>query len=472
MTRPLMTIALITFAACNEAPEGLELSLAPAAPATTDDLVLTVDVTDPDGDALITSIEWTADGTEMPDLSGESTVPAAQTAKGQVWEATVTVSDGKETTDPATASVTVVNTAPTAESAVISPNPATTLTVLSVTWDEADLDGDTLTATFDWSIAGTSVGDGETLQSGIAQKGDTVLVEVTVDDGEATASTTAQIDIDNVPPGPPTIQLRPVDIVNPSNDDLRCTITGDGFDVDADDLSYEIEWLVDGAEWTGRTSTTTHPDDTIARADLVSGQSWVCRARSDDGDDVSDWVSSAAVQVVACRSETVTLIATDSACNSEPNGNTWMDNRVRAYNYPTSNQDIVGWMKFDLSRVPSTAEVTKATMRLHEEWGRTYQNPEMVFVESDDNDWTRSTITGDSPPKGEEISESYTSFTIDGWNTFEIDPLLWDWGADIDAGTATIGIDNIAERYSYVYFHGPTATGMEPELELTYEVCD
>lgn len=650
--RTAIPLLMISVAACNAPPDIISVSLAPEAPTTVDALILTVDATDADENEIELTVEWTVDGAPQVDLADALTVPAARTAKGQTWTATVIASDGVLDTAPEQASVGVVNTPPTGESVAISPEQpaitdsltctpagfsdvdgdaeqwryawtvdgidvgdeptlavasvgygqvaictvvptdgdaegdaisarvtgintapvlrdlslapslattstdltavpgaagdvdgdevrvlyawtvndvavaetgatlsadhfvkgdvvavtatptdeidlgeavstsigisnsapavadlaitppeATTLDALTLSWAATDPDGDSILAISTWRIDGASVGSGTTLAPGVAQKGDTVRAEVIVSDGTDDSTDTVEITVGNAPPAAPGVAIDPADGPREGEDDLLCFVATDATDPDAaDTLDYTFSWSADGVAWMGSTATTTYPGDTIGRGDTTGGETWTCSVVADDGTDVSP-AATASVDVVTCTTSTVYINADDSGCISY--GSTrevWKDNRVRAYN-DSSKSDVVGWLLFDLSGVDPDAEVLSASVDLFEEWGSVDGAPKLVFVESPTTGWSRSTLTTTSVVKGGRISGETTSFTFNGWNTFDLDVDDWDWETDLANGEATIGTDNVAFGYSFVYFEGPDTTGKVPELALEIEVC-
>ena len=86
----------------NAPPTAPEIAIDPAYPTDDDDLVVIeeVEATDPDGDALDYTWEWTRNGAVTADDS--DAVAAADTTIDEVWTVTVTVDDGWEsaTSDP------------------------------------------------------------------------------------------------------------------------------------------------------------------------------------------------------------------------------------------------------------------------------------------------------------------------------------------------------------------------------------
>lgn len=79
----------------NIAPVASNALLSPDPARTGDNLTLTYDFSDLDSDSEMNSeILWTRNGTLMPSLNGSLTVPASETTRGEVWQATVRPGDG------------------------------------------------------------------------------------------------------------------------------------------------------------------------------------------------------------------------------------------------------------------------------------------------------------------------------------------------------------------------------------------
>ena len=134
----------------NTAPTAPVVDVTPNSPDTTADLVcsITTQSTDADGDTVTYTYQWYKDSVLQSGLT-TNTVPAAETAKGQVWKCVVTPSDGTASGSSAEDQVTIQNSAPTAPVAAVtpeSPDGAVDL-VCSITTESTDADGDTITYT-------------------------------------------------------------------------------------------------------------------------------------------------------------------------------------------------------------------------------------------------------------------------------------------------------------------------------------
>ncbi len=110
------TALILLASACNKPPGAPTVAISPEAPRTGDNLEATItspSVDDNAKDTVSYSYRWTQDGLERGDLE-EASVPASLTTKGETWEVVVTPSDNKVPGEPATASVVIANTPPTA----------------------------------------------------------------------------------------------------------------------------------------------------------------------------------------------------------------------------------------------------------------------------------------------------------------------------------------------------------------------
>jgi len=85
----------------------------------------------------------------------------------------------------------------------------------------------------------------------------------------------------NDAPGAPTIELTPA--APAPTDDIVCGVTVDAPDTESDTITYTVTWTLGGAPWTGATSTTALPGDTIASADTSASDVWECTVTPNDG---------------------------------------------------------------------------------------------------------------------------------------------------------------------------------------------
>lgn len=184
----------------NGAPTAPQVSLTPVQATTGDDLVATVETpaTDAEGDSLGYRFVWTRNGKEVRTIQGDgATVSASETAAGQLWEVTLTafeLDSGLES-PPDREVVEVVNSAPEAPAAVVLlPSRPHVLSDLrcSAADPGEDVDGDVLTARYQWTRNGSSTGQEDAIVgSSLTNPGDVWSCEVSWDDGQATSPLTA-----------------------------------------------------------------------------------------------------------------------------------------------------------------------------------------------------------------------------------------------------------------------------------------
>ncbi|MFC1735573.1 PKD domain-containing protein, partial [Candidatus Hydrogenedentota bacterium] len=118
----------------------------------------------------------------------------------------------------------------------------------------------------------------------------TVAVRVTDDDGPETDIATLEIIVSNAPPSSPEISVSP-DPALPAQD-LVCTIVSPGSDIETpeEQLQYSYTWTRSGAAAIAH-GPTTLLSDTLSFAETAEGQTWICEARTYDGELFSGPVS-------------------------------------------------------------------------------------------------------------------------------------------------------------------------------------
>ncbi len=203
---------------------------------------------------------------------------------------TYTISDGNGGTDTATVTMTVsaVNDAPVISSVTITPASPKTKDLLTANVTASDIDGDTLTYTYVWKNGTTTLAEtGPTLNLatvGNGDKGDTITVTVTANDGTADSApvTSAGVTVVNTAPVISSVSI------TPATPATRSLLTANvvSSDADLDSVTYSYQWNKNGQPLTGATGPTL--DLSVA-------------GNGDDGDTI-----------------TVTVIATDSDSAASP----------------------------------------------------------------------------------------------------------------------------------------------------------
>jgi len=242
----------VTVSSTNTAPTVSAVSITPSSPQTNDVLTASASTSDPDGDTVTVTYDWSVDGVYAS--TGATLDGATAFDRGQVVDVTATPSDGTDVGAAVSAGgVTVINTAPTVASASISPATATDSDTLTCSGNGfSDADGDSDVSTFAWDVGGTSVGTGATL-AGAFVDGDTVTCTLTPDDGTDTGtavSASVTIGSSNTPPVVTALAISPSSAT--TGDTL--TASASTSDADGDTVTVTYDWSVDGSYvWTGGT---------------------------------------------------------------------------------------------------------------------------------------------------------------------------------------------------------------------------
>ena len=186
----------------GSAPVVSNVRLDPADPRTNDVVGVTFDAEDPDGDTLFTAITWTVNGARVEGQTGAELDGAAWFDRDDVVGVTVSVSDGSRATE-ASASVGVVNTAPSAPGVAITPAEPTDDDALAcaVVTESVDPDGDTVTYAYAWTVDGVDAGvSGPSVDAARTGAGETWACSVTGSDGSATGEAgTASVSVAAAP---------------------------------------------------------------------------------------------------------------------------------------------------------------------------------------------------------------------------------------------------------------------------------
>ena len=251
-----------------------EVTIVPASPRTGDDLSAMVDE-EGAAEGSTYAYAWTQDGTPRADLTS-ATVPASETAKGDVWEVIVTTVDGAT----AGAETTILNTAP-AVTLTLTPEAPTTVDALNARATATDADGDPVTLTYAWAVDGELQPDAtDTIPADRTAHGQRWSVTVTPsDDEEVGTPEIAEVTIGNTGPTAPVVALTPTDARE--GDPLTCAVLTPATDVDDEPVEHTFTWDVDGVAYEGATDSAL--ESVVDGADVVAGQTWTCRAVASDG---------------------------------------------------------------------------------------------------------------------------------------------------------------------------------------------
>ena len=270
----------------SEPPGAPVVSITPAAPVTTDDLTVVIDVAavDPSGGNVSYTYTWTRDG--MGTEEDGPGVDATSTMRGELWEVAVTAVSARGPGGTGTASVIIGNSPPIGLELVLTPDPAYTDSTLLATPLGDDPDGDVVSWTWSWSVDGAPTGPAQDTLDGASwfARDQEISVSGTPYDGEAAgpAITSDPLVITNSPPGAPIVAIDPAEAVE--RDDLICGVSLPSTDADGDAVTYAVGWEVDGSAYGGAV-TTTLLGDTVDSTAVHAGQTWTCSVTPDDATD-------------------------------------------------------------------------------------------------------------------------------------------------------------------------------------------
>ena len=139
----------------NEIPRIEALHFEPAAPRIGDRLRAVVDASDADDDRLTYTFLWTLNGIQL--AQQDNTIKLSEVRKGQSIAVTVTVHDGRATSEAVKATTRVRNRPPQLSGVQLeSSTPISAGVDVTARPTARDLDGDTLTYRYVWWVNGRS----------------------------------------------------------------------------------------------------------------------------------------------------------------------------------------------------------------------------------------------------------------------------------------------------------------------------
>lgn len=268
----------------NLPPTAPVVALSPSTPTAGGDLIVEIiePAVDPEGAELSLSYRWSVDGAEAPAHDGPR-VPAEALLRGARWSVEVWANDGAQDGPPATAEAVVGNAAPTL-TVSISPTRLSLLDLAVAVVEAADPDGDRLTISYRWLRNGGEAAAGvDSLPLADFSFGDLLTVEVTAVDteGGTTTETATLVEIENLPPTAPIIELYGGEEVRGS---LYCGIGQESADPDLGRIDgYVISWSRDGLPWGGPVESYVQPGDGIPSGTTRAGEVWSCEVQASDG---------------------------------------------------------------------------------------------------------------------------------------------------------------------------------------------
>ncbi len=269
-------------------PPTVTATLSPAAPSSADDLIVSVETSDADGDIPSVRYTWYRDAALEAGETAD-TLPSDSTERGDEWYCHVEVTDAQGATADVWLGTFIENTPPTILGAIVTPQPAYSTDSLNcepVGFD--DPDGDEPAYSYQWTVDRGADGTCNChaaepeplLDSSFVSRGYLISCEITPSDGDASTATVHSdaVEILNSAPTTPEIGISPAAPV--TGDTLFLDIITPSADPDDDPISTEVTWTVDGVDWGS--------GDIVPGDEVVAGQDWAVTAIAADDADAAE----------------------------------------------------------------------------------------------------------------------------------------------------------------------------------------
>ncbi|MFK7930000.1 MAG: hypothetical protein AB8H79_17535 [Myxococcota bacterium] len=247
----------------NAYPYGI-VSISPSQPQAGQDLAAVPGFTDPDGEDVTYTYAWTKNGTGA---GSDAVIPGDQLVKGDEWEVTVTASDAAGSSEPVTASVTVLNTVPSVAGARIQPEQVyddTEVSCQGINFN--DVDGDPEGFKTLWLVDGFEVSTDATLTGDFFDRGQVISCQLIPTDGEGDGAPVMSEPVE-VGNGTPTVDSVVIDGDTQNRNNALTFSPVGAVDADGDDIEYLVWWLVNGR---GVSQEQTLSPELFQRGDKVS----------------------------------------------------------------------------------------------------------------------------------------------------------------------------------------------------------
>ena len=264
----------------NSAPSVSAVSITPDPAFAADSLACAASgYVDPDGDADVSTLAWTVNGS----AAGSGSSPGLGFIGGDTVTCTVTPFDGVDAGTPVAGSIVISNSPPVLDEVTLAPDPAYEGdTLLCAPGSYADDDGDSASFSYVWDVAGVDPGiHTSTLSSSWFDRDESVVCGVTPSDGSDAGDMVAsnRITISNSPPSIASVGISPASPT--AGDTLSCAYSGYS-DADGDPDASTLAWTVNG----GAAGSGSSPSLTLVAGDVV-----VCTVTPHDGDDAGSPLS-------------------------------------------------------------------------------------------------------------------------------------------------------------------------------------
>jgi hypothetical protein len=274
----------------NIPPIGPTVSIEPANPIASEDLhaILVGEASDAEGAEVEVLIDWFEEGEPRNSLDGELTVPAEMTVRGVTWSVVVRAFDGNSYGAAEQDKVTIGNTPPSIESAVIEPEAGNMITEFTCSAKGvADADGDEVTVAYAWLVNEELAVEQETniFLANQLVKNDSLVCQTTPEDkwDAGVPVLSGPVLIGNNPPSGGEALVEPP--AGDKNTVFFC-VAGGATDPDGDKVTYDFAWMVNGDPIPGAEGQQLEGGQ-VKKADILR-----CRVTPTDGSANGQWFDS------------------------------------------------------------------------------------------------------------------------------------------------------------------------------------
>ena len=241
----------------NAPPVISAVRILPENPTQQNDLAVSIEAADPDGDPVTYEFQWMKNDGDLPGQNS-NILKTGNFKKGDLLRVKVTPDDGKGKGSPFLSSpVKVLNSPPVLQEVWIEPKVAFASDPLKALCNSDDKDGDFVYFTYQWEKNGVLLSDekASVLEPGRFKRGDSITVTVTPDDRDvlATPKKSGPVVISNSPPvissSPPShfagnSYLYQVKVDDPDNDAVTFALKSGPKGMKIDSHSGLIQWEI------------------------------------------------------------------------------------------------------------------------------------------------------------------------------------------------------------------------------------
>ncbi len=217
---------------------------------------------------------------------------------GDSISCTASVTDSNGGMASATTSGVVENRSPSLSQITVVSSTPTTQDTLACSVTSADLDGDVLTESIEWFVAGSSVGTGSTLDLSSLGVGPSDVVECVATVSDSSGASDQQSSTVTVINTNPTINVLTLSPSEPTlNDTLSCYSESNDVDGDSPSLSFLFTNQTTGSNFAPTTATNNVATLNVSATDADYDHVLTCSvtATDDDGGNVADSISTTIV---------------------------------------------------------------------------------------------------------------------------------------------------------------------------------